>query len=173
MKKIITEHLCLRKLLVSDITRDYINSLNDLEVIRLTETKYEKWTMPKVKKYVIKSNEPGKSLLTGIFLKETDKHIGNIRLFNFNEHHRRAELGIMIFDKSQWSKGYGTESLGAFTKYAFERFSLHKICADYYSPNKASARIFEKSGFKTEGIFKDHFLLDGKYVDSIRIAKFD
>lgn len=173
MKTITTENLYLRQLSPEDITAEYISALNDQEVVRLTGARFERWDEEKVKRYVEESNRAGISLLIGIFLKNHDKHIGNIRLFNFDKNHDRVELGIMIFDKSQWGKGYGTESLGAVEKYVFEDLGLHKICADYYSVNVGSARIFEKMGFVIEGVFKEHFQLDGKYVDSIRIAKFN
>ena len=172
MKKITTANLYLRQLLVSDITPGYIEALNDEEVVRLTEARHQKWDEEKVKRYIIESNIEGISQLIGIFLKENDKHIGNIRLFNFNKYHKRVEFGIMIFDKLQWSKGYGTEVLNAISDYIFKDFKLHKICADYYSVNAASAKMFKKAGFEIEGLFKDHFLLDGEYIDSVRIAKF-
>lgn len=173
MEKIVTENLYLRPLSVSDITQEYINALNDKEVVRLTEARHQKWDEENVKRYVEESNVENVSQLIGIFLRESDRHIGNIRLFNFNSKHKRVELGIMLFDKSQWSKGYGTESLIAVTNYAFNELELHKICADYYSVNNASASMFKKAGFEIEGVFKDHFLLDGEYVDSVRIAKFN
>ena len=171
MEKIITQNLYLRPLSISDITQEYINALNDEEVVRLTEARHQKWDEESVKRYVAESNIEGVSQLIGIFLRESAKHIGNIRLSNFNTRHKRAELGIMLFDKSQWSKGYGVESLMAIADYAFNELKLHKICADYYSVNSASAKMFAKAGFKIEGVFKDHFLLDGEYVDSVRIAK--
>ncbi len=173
MEKIITHNLYLRPLSISDITQEYINALNDDEVVKLTEARHQKWDEESVKRYVRESNFEGVSQLTGIFLRESDKHIGNIRLFNFSAKHKRAELGIMIFDKSQWSKGYGAESLMAITNYAFSELKLHKICADYYSVNVASSEMFKKAGFEIEGVFKEHFLLDGEHVDSVRIAKFN
>ena len=173
MEKIVTNNLYLRPMSVSDISQEYVTALNDAEVVRLTEARHQKWDNDSVKRYVIESNVEGISQLIGIFLRESVKHIGNIRLSNFSARHKRAELGIMIWDKSQWSKGYGAESLIAITDYAFKRFKLHKVCADYYSVNSASARMFEKAGFKIEGVFKEHFLLDGIYVDSVRIAKFN
>lgn len=173
MEKIITQNLYLRPLSISDISREYISALNDDEVVKLTEARHQKWDEESVKRYIRESNVEGVSQLAGIFLRESDKHIGNIRIFNFSAKHKRAELGIMLFDKSQWSKGYGTESLMAITNYVFNELKLHKICADYYSVNVASPKMFEKAGFVIEGVFKEHFLLDGNYVDSVRIAKFN
>jgi len=172
VKKIITRNLYLRLLSISDITPEYIDALNDEEVVKLTEARHQKWDEESVKRYIIESNVEGVSQLIGIFRRESDKHVGNIRLSNFSASHKRAELGIMLFDKSQWSKGYGTESLTAITDYVFNDLKLHKICADYYSVNVASSKMFKKAGFEIEGVSKEHFLLDGEYVDSVRIAKF-
>ena len=171
MEPIVTQNLYLRQLTVEDITQAYVDALNDPKVVRLTEAKHFKWNRESVIEYVEKSNVEGESLLLGIFVKGSNKHIGNIRLFNFSKQHHRVELGIMIFDKSQWNKGYGTEALIAVTGYVFGVLELHRICADYYAVNAASARMFEKVGFKIEGVFRDHFFLDGEYVNSIRIAR--
>ncbi len=173
MKKIITNNLYFEELSVKDITPSYVNALNDPEVVRLTGARHKQWNKENVKKYVIESNIKNVSQLIGIFLKKNDKHIGNIRLFNFNFYHKRVELGLMIFNKTEWSKGYGTESLNAISTYVFEILKLHRICADYYAINIGSAKIFKKAGFIVEGAFKDHFILNGKYVDSIRVAKLD
>lgn len=171
MEPIVTQNLYLRQLTVEDITQAYVDALNDPEVVRLTEARHFEWNHESVAEYVERSNVEGESLLFGVFLKSSDKHIGNIRLSNFSKQHHRVELGIMIFDKSQWGKGYGREALIAVTDYVFGVLKLHRLCADYYAVNTASARMFEKAGFKIEGVFRDHFFLDGDYVDSIRIAK--
>ena len=46
-------------------------------------------------------------------------HIGNVGLHNIDRNHRRAEVGIVIGEKSHWSKGYGSEALRAVLEYAF------------------------------------------------------
>ena len=174
MKKIDinTQRLHLRIFTVNDITPEYIRALNDKEVIGLTESRYRKWNVQNVKEYVRKkANKPNESLMIGIFLKDTGKHIGNIRLHNFNTYNKRVEVGVLIWDKDQWGKGYATEALKTVYNYIFDTLNLHKICAEYYSINKASAKMFKKLGFEIEGGLKDHFLVDGKYIDAIRIAK--
>ncbi len=172
MNKIITHNLYLRPFQLNDITAEYIDALNDKGIVRLTETRHQEWDEESARRYVKESNAEGVSQLIGIFLKESGKHIGNIRLFNFSRH-KRAELSIMLWDKVQWSKGYGAESILAVCDYAFNDLKLHKICADYYSVNTTSAKMFFKAGFEIEGLFQDHFLLDGEYVGSVRIAKFN
>ena len=170
MKTIYTKKLYLRRFCTDDITQTYLNALNDDSIIGLTEARHKKWNVENVLEYINNSNVKGVSLLVGIFLISSDKPIGNIRLFNFHDIHKRAELGILIYDKSEWGKGYGTEALKAISDYGFKELGLHRITADYYKNNIGSAKIFEKAGYKIEGVFCDHFYLNNKYVDSIRIA---
>lgn len=168
-----TKRLSLRIFTTQDITSEYIKALNSKEVIGLTESRYKSWKLDEVKKYVIENAyQKWESVLIGMFLKDTSKHIGNIRLHSFSKYNRRVEVGIMIWDKNEWGKNFGTEALDAIINYLFEELGLHKICAEYYSINNSSARMFRKLKFNTEGIFKDHFLVNGKYADAVRIAKF-
>jgi RimJ/RimL family protein N-acetyltransferase len=37
--------------------------------------------------------------------------------------------------------------------------------------NIASERVFSKLGFQIEGVYKDHFWLEDRFVDSVRVAK--
>lgn len=169
-----TDRLHLRIFRVSDITLGYVKALNSQDIIGLTESRYRSWNLEEVKKYVKeKSNIPSESILLGIFIKDGERHIGNIRLHSFSKPNKRVELGILIWDKKEWGKGYATEALEEVINYIFKILRLHKICAEYYSINKVSAKIFRKLGFKKEGVFRDHFLVKNKYVDAIRIAKFN
>lgn len=172
MKAIITDNLCLRLFRIEDIREPYLLALQDEEVVRHTEVRHRRWIKESVKEFVRQSNRPGESLLIGLFLKSTGQHIGNIRLFNFSEIHRRLELSIMIYNKNEWGKGYGAEAIKGIENYVFKELKYHKICADYHAPNVGSARMFEKCGYQIEGIFKEHFWVEGHFVASVRIAKY-
>ena len=169
--KITTPRLLLWRFRPKDVTEKYVKALEDPEVIGLTESRYrtKKMTIQKAKEYARKSTNKH-SMLIGIFIAKTKQHIGNIRLHTISSENKRAELGIMIWDKSEWGKGYATESLNAVVNYAFNTLKLHKVEAEYYSINEASARLFEKAVFTIEGIIKDHFFVNGKFVDAIRVG---
>ena len=166
-----TSHLILRRFLAADISAGYLRALNDPEIMRYTESKYKRWNMDNVIEYINLSNRDNVSTLIGIFLKEGYVHIGNIRLSNYHLVHKRVDLGVMICDDRQWGKGYAAEALIGLTDYIFKEMKYHKVCADYYSINKLSAKAFDKAGFVIEGVFKDHFIYENKYVDSVRVAK--
>jgi [ribosomal protein S5]-alanine N-acetyltransferase len=166
-----TERLCVKKYQPNDITQKYLDALNDDSIIGLTEARHQKWDRKSASEFILNANKSGESIIVGIFLKKDDKHIGNVRLFNFNIKHRRAELAFLFCDIEEWGKGYATEALTAMVNYAFEQWKLHRIHADYYELNTASAKVFKKLGFNIEGVFKDHFLLNGEYINSIRVGK--
>ncbi len=165
-----TERLLLSKFIKEDINETYMNALNDYSIMGMTEARHINWNRLNAEKFIENSSTQD-SLLFSVKLLDKNKHIGNIRLFNIHTVHKRAELSLLFYDKSEWGKGYATESIKAIVSFAFDNLKLHRVFADYYSTNLASSKIFEKSGFKIEGIFKEHFLTkEMKYVDSIRIA---
>lgn len=169
-----TERLHLRIFSVNDITREYVIALNSEEIIGLTESRYRRWNLKEVRRYIQeKANIPWESILVGVFIRDEERHIGNIRLHSFSKFNKRVEVGILIWDKKEWGKGYATEALKTLIEYIFKTLRLHKICAEYYSVNKGSQNLFKKLGFKTEGVLKDHFIVDGKFINAVRIAKFN
>jgi ribosomal-protein-alanine N-acetyltransferase len=168
-----TKRLVVREIRPEDVGETYVAGLNDPEVVGKTEAAGRAWSEAEIRHYVAESNQPGVSQLLGLMLKPQHRHIGNIRLFAFSTRHRRAELGIMLFDKTCWGRGLGTEALLAVCGYAFGTLGLHRICADYQATNLGSARIFAKAGFVHEGVFRKHFLVNGAFVDSIRVGKLD
>ncbi|SRR5258708_7115791 len=167
-----TKRILLRSFKVSDITEGYVKALNDETVIGLTESRYRSWTQSQAVEYVKKkANIQGTSHLVGIFINQGKKHIGNIRLHSFSPHNSRVEIGILIWDKREWGKGYGTEALQVLIDYIFINLKLHKICAEYYAINKGSKKMFEKLKFVKEGVFKDYYFVANKYIDAVRVAK--
>lgn len=168
-----TQRLKIRIFNPEDVTDEYVQALDDPEVVGLTESRYRnhRLTLEQAQEYATKSNQ-GNSIFVGIFLKD-GRHIGNIRVHTISEQNKRGELGIMIWNKNEWGKGYATEALEAVVSYAFTYLNLHKVEAEYYSTNTGSKRIFDKAGFVIEGTIRDHFVVDGKYVDAVRRAKFN
>lgn len=163
----------LRPIGADDVSDAWVRGLNDPDVVRRTEARHTAWTVESVREYAEREASSRDSVLLGVFLSEGDRHIGNVRLSGWDRTHRRVELGILLFDRSTWGLGYGTEALDAACEYAFGELGVHKVCADYYADNTASARMFEKAGFVPQGVFADHFLTEEGWCDSVRVARFE
>jgi RimJ/RimL family protein N-acetyltransferase len=55
-------------------------------------------------------------------------------------------------------------------EYAFAERRLHKVVARALVTNEASPRVFERLGFREEGIQRDQKYVDGEYVDVVRYS---
>ncbi len=82
----------------------------------------------------------------------------------------RAELGIAIQDKSQWSNGYGTEVIGLVLEYAFEDMELNRVELTCDEENARGLRCYERCGFVREGLLRQHRFVDGKFGNTVVMA---
>jgi RimJ/RimL family protein N-acetyltransferase len=139
--------------MLSDITPKYVESLNDQNVMKFTESRGIFWDLRKLKTYV---NYQGvDSILMGIFLE--GHHIGSVRIHSINKKNSRCDLGILIFDTNYWNQGIGSKALRLAADYIFKELNLNKISANYFENNLASAKLFQRLGFRKIGQLEDHF----------------
>ena len=54
--------------------------------------------------------------------------------------------------------------------YAFDELKLHKLCCEVLAINTPVIKLHEKFGFKVEGILRDQYKRDDKYVDIYRLG---
>lgn len=165
------ERIFIRFLSEDDVTEEYLNWLRDIEVIRFLESRWKIFTLEDLKQYVRSINNSPYDYMFGIFLLDTGKHIGNIKIGNINFIHRFGDIGLLIGDKNYWSKGYGTEAIKLATRYAFEDLNLRCIIAGIYSNNIGSYRAFLKAGYEQVGVYRKKRFFNGSYVDEIIMQK--
>jgi RimJ/RimL family protein N-acetyltransferase len=91
--------------------------------------------------------------------------IGSIGLMLGKDVHRfTAEMGYWLAEPF-WGKGIMTQAVKILTAYAISELKLHRIFAEPYTTNPASARVLEKAGFICEGILRSNVFKDGKVLD--------
>lgn len=78
--------------------------------------------------------------------------VGCIDLFCFDPLHRRAGVGILVYEPACRRKGYGLAALQLTTEYAFLHLEMRQLWADIPLSNTASLRLFDKAGFTGEAI---------------------
>ena len=93
------------------------------------------------------------------------KLIGNCGVFDFDPVNSSAELGIMIGEKSEWNKGYGSEVMSLLMKHCFETLNLNRVFLKVYTENIRAVRSYEKAGFVLEGRLREAVYKFGKYDD--------
>ena len=154
--KIDTPRLDLRTLQAGDISKTYVDWLNDSEVNRYLETRHIVQTLDSCRTFVQRCNSDASERLLGIYLKDTARHIGNVKLGFINEIHSRGQISLFIGDKSLWGRGLAREIVYAVTRYGFEDVGLERIEAGCYEGNLSSLRVFLSVGYTVEGFFRSH-----------------
>jgi diamine N-acetyltransferase len=94
-----------------------------------------------------------------------NRTIGSIDLFDYEPHHNRAGIGILIADKRDRNKGYATDAMTILIAYCFEILGLHQLYCNIASDNKVSLKLFEKFGFEIIGLKKDWTRRGTKYTN--------
>jgi diamine N-acetyltransferase len=90
-----------------------------------------------------------------IVKKDDNEPIGCIDLYDGNQKHRRAALGILIAEEANRGRGFATESVRLMLDYAREILDLHQIYVHIEADNTTSIQLFENAGFEHVGSLKD------------------
>ncbi len=106
-----------------------------------------------------------KQLRLVITLTEDMRPIGCIDLFDFDPKHRRAGVGIVIFDKETLGKGYAKQALQQLCRYAFNTLDLHQVYAHITLDNTKSKQLFTACGFSQTSIRKDWVKTENGFKD--------
>jgi RimJ/RimL family protein N-acetyltransferase len=94
-------------------------------------------------------------------------HVGNVNLFGLRTEDRRAELGIMIGDKSRWSQGLGSDALRTLLRFGFEEMNLNRVELFTYAYNERAYAAYRKCGLVEEGRRRQALYRGGAYHDFI------
>lgn len=91
--------------------------------------------------------------------------IGSIGVTIGKDVHRfSAELGYWLAEPF-WGQGIMPRAVKLITEYAIEELGLHRIYAEPYAFNTASAKVLEKAGFFLEGTLRSSAYKDGRFLD--------
>jgi len=137
--KIEGNSIYLRVLGEKDATQKYCDWLNDPEVNKYLETKEA--TTEGLREYINEKNISSNCLFFGIFYRENDEHIGNLKLEPIDFDYKRATFGILMGDKRYWGMGIGTEATKLIVDWAFDILDLKEINLGVIAENKAALKI--------------------------------
>jgi len=97
------------------------------------------------------------------------KLIGVVFLNHIHPVYRTGEFGITMADPEYRGKGLGKDALLTLLDYGFNELNLNRIWCEVYS-NNSSIKLYEKIGFKIEGVLRQHIFKEGKFLDSIMMG---
>jgi RimJ/RimL family protein N-acetyltransferase len=105
------------------------------------------------------------TVIFGIRLKENDQLIGTCQLHSIHPVNRTAELQIRIGTVKEQGKGYGKMAVQLLLDFAFKDLNLRRVFLHVFNTNTRAIAVYEKAGFKREGLLRQDAFIDEKYVD--------
>jgi RimJ/RimL family protein N-acetyltransferase len=92
--------------------------------------------------------------------------IGYVRLKRGSPEDRHAEFGIAI-ERAYWDQGYGTDATRTVLRFAFEEMQLHRVSLGVRADNLRAKHVYEKCGFREEGVLRAAKYVAGGWVDNV------
>lgn len=81
--------------------------------------------------------------------------VGAIDLFEVDALHRRAGVGILIYDAENRSRGYAADALAVLIDYCRNVLNLRMLWCNIESDNEPSKRLFLRAGFTLVGVKRE------------------
>ncbi|HEX5367978.1 MAG TPA: GNAT family protein [Dehalococcoidia bacterium] len=158
----------LRAVEAGDLDRYHV-WINDREVIEyiaalglpVSRAQEEEWLQ-----HAMRQTAPPEITLA-IDTIDEGRHIGSVALHEVSLLSGKAILGIMIGDKSCWSRGYGTDAIVTLLRFAFDDMNLHRVALEVHEENARAIACYRKCGFVEEGRLRHDRFRRGEYRDTL------
>ncbi|MHD0315032.1 GNAT family N-acetyltransferase [Fusobacterium varium] len=108
------------------------------------------------------------TLMFSIIDLKTLEIIGVCGLCYINWINGSADLSLYIGKDNVYidEVGYAEESCQLLFKYGFNELRLNKIWTEIYLIDEKKIKLYKKIGMKIDGILRENYFYDGKYIDS-------
>jgi len=159
----------LRALEPSDAERAY-QWINDQEVTQFLMARYP-WSITAEKQFLEEAAKQNKYEEARFAIDTRDGvHIGMCGLHRGRPEDRKATLGIMIGEKSYWSKGHGTDAVMTLLRCAFHQLNMNRVDLHVFEFNQRAIACYRKCGFVDEGRLREEYFQGGRYWDLIAMG---
>jgi diamine N-acetyltransferase len=124
-----------------------------------------------LKRYISSSKDiyEFRQLRLMIDIKPDPGTVGAIDLYDFEPHHRRAAVGIIV-DREYRKRGIAGNALAVLCRYTFSFLRLHQLYAYIPVDNEPSRRLFAHCGFKEKGLLSDWQQTEEGYKDVLLVS---
>lgn len=96
--------------------------------------------------------------------------VGVIGLLQIDRYNRKSEFYITIGNTEFKRKGIATTATKLLLDYAFGELELQKVYLNVDEQNQNACRLYEKVGFKCEGIFIKDMFFKNEWINRKRYA---
>lgn len=103
-------------------------------------------------------------------LNEEEQVLGLVSLTNIDRMNQTAVFHIMIGDSTHRDKGIGSYATNEILRHAFYDMNLNRVELTVLESNNRAIALYEKLGFKKEGIKREAVYKNGEFVNMIFMA---
>jgi len=96
---------------------------------------------------------------------EQEEFIGVTGFENISWNNGTALIYIGIGEGKYRGHGYGREALKLTVEFGFEELNFHRIYLTVLEYNQPAIKLYEKLGFKREGVYREFIHRDGRRYD--------
>jgi ribosomal-protein-alanine N-acetyltransferase len=113
------------------------------------------YTLENLVDFINQMNESRNGLLLGIFCREEEKHIGNIKFEWDSFASNKAVMGLFLGDLKFRGAGVGSEILPVVLTELHERFGVKQIDLGVDAKNLPAIALYKKVGFRIDSSYGD------------------
>lgn len=103
-------------------------------------------------------------------IREDGRLVGTCQLHSINPVHRSAELQIRIGEPDARGRGLGTVAVTRLLEIGFRTLALHRIHLHVFATNVEARRLYERVGFRVEGVQREAAWIDDAWADVVLMA---
>jgi ribosomal-protein-alanine N-acetyltransferase len=167
------ERLYLKEINISDIDDTVMAWFDDAELMKFYTNSKNKITKEKLLSSMEEGKKVGNLYTYGIFINESDKLIGTIKIGPIHFIHKTSDLVALIGDRNYLGKGLSVDAISLGNQLAFENFNIRKLYGGMYESNIASIKAYTRAGWLIEGRLKGFYMNDDKNEDRILVGCFN
>lgn len=139
------------------------------ESMRLTGT-HRTFTETEIRRWLATRADHHDRADWAIVRRADDVVLGEAVLNELDPHNESANYRISLVGPAVFGLGYGTEATRLVVDYALDVAGLHRVSLEVYDVNPRAQRVYEKCGFRREGVHRDALLWDGQRHDAISMS---
>ncbi len=160
----------LRPFEPEDVTVEYVAWLNDPEVVRFSNQRFQRHDPESCAAYLATFART-ENLFLAIVDRDDGRTIGTMTAYR-NSRHGTVDVGIMVGDRRVWGNGFGLDAWMTLAVWLLGPGALRKLTCGTLACNSAMRSIAERSGMRLEATRHAQEIVAGEPQDVLYYARF-
>lgn len=147
----------------------YRTWLGDREVMKTVGRPEYMASIPfaEVEAYVRRLADSPDDMFFAVHVADGDRFVGTAKAGHIDWPAGIADIGIMIGARELWGQGIASDALETLCRAAFGELGMRRLVANIMASNPGMMRVFEKLGFRREGVRRDHIAYEDGFTDLV------